>query len=247
MVRRSKGVFWGAWYSLVYFLRSRLFALRLRWAGHSEGYIAEAFSYLVQLDMTEWMRSGNLRVKGAGIELHVVEERPTIKVMVNKNIPEDCVYLLPPMPGEEPQYTRLYEFVMFQDHNGQLVVHEWREETRDIPMSEKGLVTVHKTHWHEVYRSGKHFESLRFVKYLHILYGLGPAKEGAGGLTAQERVKEYGEQIPRLPNGAPGWCHICSLPLAWPVGHVVETASGARGICDGCSQKVKQQKDAPNV
>lgn len=61
-----------------------------------------------------------------------------------------------------------YECVIKEGIGGCIYVDEWRTETRMVKME---FGSEHETHWHEVYRTGKHIESARFVHYLRLLYG----------------------------------------------------------------------------
>lgn len=162
--RRIKGSFWGLVYGAIGIAK----ALRYRWQllrlGVSESYIREAFSYLAQLNVSDRVareKGVKLRlVRAMGLEVHVQEERLIFEAKA-------C--------GES--WGKVYEFVLFQDHNGQLVVHEWREETRVLDMGWNEFSRKHETHWWEVFRSGSFIHSTRFVEYLKKLYGTGPDAE----------------------------------------------------------------------
>lgn len=67
-----------------------------------------------------------------------------------------------------------YHVTAQQNWRNQLVIQEWREGEREVKM-EYGYVA--KTHWHEIFRSGRHFEpepTRRFIRQLRELYGDGP-------------------------------------------------------------------------
>jgi hypothetical protein len=182
--RRLKGFLWSIWYGLIapcFWLRYRLQLLR---AGVSDKYIRRAFSYLVQLGIEDYV-AGELAtadgaiglriVRAAGLELHVVDEIPVFEVVASEFVPGDQAWIVPKLPGDAPQkMRRIYEFVLFQDHTGQLVVHERRDSKRWIQASWNEFSKGGMTDWWEVFRSGRRAESLRFVEYLKRLYGDGP-------------------------------------------------------------------------
>lgn len=62
-------------------------------------------------------------------------------------------------------------YTMQQQWGGQLYAAEWLNEVRKVRM--EGGVEV-ETHWHEIYRSGRHINNPEFVVLLRQLYGEGP-------------------------------------------------------------------------
>lgn len=159
--RRVRGFLWGLWYGFIapfFWLRYRAQLFRL---GVSDAYIRQAFSYLVQLGIENYVAGktegganeepGLRIVRAAGLELHVREESVGV-----------------------PANVLIYEFVLFQDHTGQLVVHERRDAKRWVQASWNEFSKGGTTNWWEVFRSGRRAESVRFVEYLKRLYGKGP-------------------------------------------------------------------------
>lgn len=152
--RRIKGFFGSLRYHFVRFVQNVRFHFRLWRLGSSERYIRRAFSYLAQLDMDDWYKTNDgLRIKAAGVEVHIIDEKKSAD-------------------PKHPTLLRVkkYEFVLFQDHNFDLVVHEWRDQTRPIAME---IGPAHETHWWEIFRSGCRVDNLKFLPYLTKLYGEG--------------------------------------------------------------------------
>ncbi len=149
-IRRSRGLFGAFCHYWVRLFHVITYRTKLWTMGCSDRYIREAFSYLVQLDNSTY-----------GGEFWNVDE-----------------YLKFRGQGLELHVIDLeYEFVLFQDHDGELVVHEKRKEGRKVKI--EGL--EFETKWHEVFRTNRRIESLTFVTYLSMLYGNGGIHEPATG------------------------------------------------------------------
>jgi hypothetical protein len=159
-IRRIKGWFWSIVYAMVSAWKWVGYALTMRTLGASEQYIREAFSYLAQLDIDEFVDAGRLKIKCWGNEVHIVHHIP-VSVSPESHIQGDFLYVTP----------LKYECVITENWNRQLIVHEWRDVQREVSL-EYG--SKHKTNWYEVFRSGRHVQNLTFVKYLRELYGEGP-------------------------------------------------------------------------
>lgn len=160
--RRLRGALWAVYYAVTGFFRRIFFRIRLLRLGASEAYIREAFSYLAQLNIDEFYcaQSGTVKlfVRACGLQVHIIET---------------AMEFSGDFTGVGASKHRLYEFVLFQDHNGQLVVHEWRDETRVEYQGWNEFGKSFTTHWWEVFRSGSKVMSLRFLPYIQQLYGDG--------------------------------------------------------------------------
>lgn len=179
--RRVAGFLWSLWYGFLapfHWLRYRTRLLRL---GVSDAYIRQAFSFLVQLGIEDYVAgktegapndlAGLRIVRAAGLELHVQEH--TIGVPAN---------------------VLVYEFVLFQDHTGQLVVHERRDAKRWVHTQWNEFSKCGMTTWWEVFRSGRYAENVRFVSYLKRLYGEGPQDAIQEPSTEAVHVRHQGEE-----------------------------------------------------
>lgn len=142
-VRRAKGLFWGFCHFWTNLWKTLDYRMRMHALGVSEKYIREAFNFMVELNIENYEADGMIIVRAAGMELHLKDHRNN------------------------------YEFVLFQDHNGQLVVHEWQKETRRLSFGWNEYSKHHDTHWFEVFRSNRLVASLRFIDCLKRLYGSG--------------------------------------------------------------------------
>lgn len=151
-LRRVKGYCWSFLYTLRLSWVYILYRCRLWREGESERYIREAFSYLVQLDLDDWHTVGlpegyRLKFTCLGDGIHLFYSEP----------------------------SRTYECVVFESRfttgRPQIVVHEWREREREVRLEWDSL---HKTHWFEVFRSGKTCESVKFVTLMRFIYGKCP-------------------------------------------------------------------------
>ncbi len=93
-----------------------------------------------------------------------------------------------------------YECLIKETVNKDIVVDEWQEETREVQLE---LGAIHKTNWHEVFRSGKLIRNAVFMQYLKILYGerkhVQDTKAKSVGVCAQA---EAGTEIHTDPKGA---------------------------------------------
>lgn len=121
----------------------------------SDSYIREAFSYLCQLDTEDFVQAGPFLFKGWGNELHIKYYRQPVDQL-----------LTPDFKG-----SPFYECVIKEGIENRVYVDEWRAQVREVQL-EFGY--RHKSHWWEVYRSGRHVTSPTFVHYLKQLYGEGP-------------------------------------------------------------------------
>jgi hypothetical protein len=164
--RRIKGHFW----SIVYFFQGiwkRLqYERHMRALSLSEKYIREAFSYLACLDIGEF-------VVVQGFPNLLPTERVEMKCWGNEVHIKHIVNMGP--KGEIP--TPVYEFILKESWGGKLYCHEWRKEEREVRME---FGACFKTHWFEIYRSGKFIDppaTVRMNWYLRKIYGDGPNKE----------------------------------------------------------------------
>lgn len=170
-----RGAIISGWYWVSYqFAMTRL--------GVSEAFIRQAFSALTELDLDEFRYIPQLclELKAWGNEVHI-------------KIREDWLAEEEKYSLDDEDYS--YQCVIKEGIKGRVYVDEWREEEREVTL-EYGA--RHKTHWWEVYRTGKWIRSARFVDYLKLLYGEGNyavQKQSPAGLDVRSRQTTSGEGV----------------------------------------------------
>lgn len=158
------------------FLNVIIVRLKYRWAmwrkAASEQYIREAFSYLTELDLDDFVL-----IPEHGIELKAWGNEVHIKV---RNLSFANGYS--------------YQCVIKEGIGRCVYVDEWRKKTREVILE---FGSKHETHWWNVYRTGCFITSTRFIDYLKILYGGGPnvQKPKAAGVHVRNASAE--EELPK--------------------------------------------------
>lgn len=179
--RRTKGAFWSAYYAVLYSLKYLHYKRLMQVFDIDEAYIRQAFQYLCELGISELKEvegfpdKGRLMMFAHGNMLHLKHEVFTA--------PAD-------VPEQEPTWNRLYEAVLNENGQGQLYLHVWSDIQREVKM-EHGL--IHKTNWHEHFRTGRTVdfkETHRFLWYLRKLYGDGPKNEDTASDPTQDTTDE---------------------------------------------------------
>lgn len=168
LVRRTKGAFWSAYYAVLYAYKNLSYRRKMRLYGIDESYIRRAFQYLVELAISELKEVQGFPAKGRLMML-AHGNMLQIKHEVFSSPADD--------PDREPTWNRLYEAVLNENGAGQLYLHVWSPELREVKME---YAVTHKTHWHEHFRTGRLVnpeETKKFLAYLKKLYGEGPKNE----------------------------------------------------------------------
>lgn len=182
--RRLNGLYWDTVYFFANIPKWVRFKVKLRKLGVSEKYIREAFSYLAQLDLKDFVPAGRLMFYGAGNFVHVKRPGWSIEFIPNPNIHGNQVYLLPEVKGKFESPTDAvkianqgYEFTITDNDKGQIIVHRWAPDTVHINVQGYDF----KNNWEEVYRTGRLVKDVAFVEYLKELYGDGITKPKVSG------------------------------------------------------------------
>lgn len=162
--RRINAAYWDLRYFFANIPKLIAFKYKIKKLGVSEKYIAEAFSYLCQLDLTRVVNAGpRIRLDAAGNFVHIWR------------MPDNADYVRGGFVEDEITIT--------DNDKGQIIVHRWSKE------EQQGMTDGYQfqTHWEEIYRTGRLIKDIAFVEYLKELYGDGkykpdlPAGEGGFG------------------------------------------------------------------
>lgn len=158
----------------------------------SEQYIREAFSYLTELDLDDFVFIPQLGVelKAWGNEVHIKVRRR--KPVLSSS--DDGQHWL-----TDEDYS--YQCVIKEGIGRCVYVDEWRAETRNVTLE---FNSVHSTHWWNVYRTGCFIKSTRFIDHLKTLYGEGPQNAVQKPKAAGVHVRHAPEEEKLRKRGAKG-------------------------------------------